>query len=271
MKKLTVAIIGILLAGVLLTGCNTESKQTSQVSSEARKKLVVGSSAGFYPFAMMDKSGQLIGYEIDLVNGLGEYLNMDVEIQAYNGLTNILSALQSQKVDVIVSAITITEKRKEMLDFSTPYLEGYLNVAVTDKYKDLRKWEDLDKPGVVIGIVMGTTAELATQKMVNATIKKFESNSLLAQALLNKQIDAVIDDESWVKVFKVYNPSITVLPVRVGEPEPLGIGVGKGNKELLDKVNAYLKHYKESGAADKNYKKWFQNDAWLDLVPPKKH
>jgi len=272
MKKLTVAVIGILLAGVLLTGCNTQSKQTNQVLNEVKQKIVIGTGAAYYPMTMMDKEGKLIGYDIDLIHGLGEYLNMDVEIQSYNNMTNMLSALQSQKVELIVSAITITEKRKETIDFSTPYLETYLNVAVTDKYKDLSTWEEIDKSGIVIGVSMGSTGDSATQKMVkHASIRKFESTTLAGQALTNKQIDAIIVDEIWIKVFKAYNPSITVLPVRVGEAEPLGIAVNKGNKELLDKVNAYLQQYKESGSADRNYEKWFQSDAWRDLVPPKQY
>jgi len=271
MKKLTAAAMAILLGGFLLTGCsNTQSKQTSQVSSEVKKKLVVGTASAYYPIAMMNKDGKLIGYDIDLVYGLGEYLNMEIELQAYDSLANIISALHSQKVDLIADGITITEKRKESIDFSTPYLETYLNVAVIDKYKDLSKWEDLDKPGIIIGAVMGSTADQATEKMFkHATIKKFEGVSLVAQALKNKQVDAMVTDEIWIKVFKTYNPSINILPVRVGEAEPLGIGVSKGNKELLDKVNAYLQQYKESGAADRNYEKWFLNDAWRELVPSK--
>jgi len=272
MRKLAAVVMVTLLSGVLLAGCNTQPKQTSQVSSETKKKLVVGTGTAFYPMSMMDKNGKIVGYDIDLVHGLGEYLNMEVELQAYNGLGNVISALQSQKVDLIAYAITITEKRKETIDFSTPYLDTYLNIAVSDKYKELSKWEEVDKPGVIIGVVMGSNGDATAQKMFKyATIKKFEDMSLVGQALANKQIDALVSTEIWVKVFKAYTPGITILPVRVGEVEPQGIGVSKGNKELLDKVNAYLKQYKESGAADKNYEKWFINEAWRDFVPPKQY
>lgn len=272
MKKLTTIAIGVLLAGVLLTGCNTGPQKTKQASDVAKKKLVVGTGMAYYPIAMMDKNGKLVGYDIDLVNGLGEYLNMEIELQAYNSLANIISALQAQKVDLIADGAIITDKRKEAIDFSTPYLETYLNVAVVEKYKNLSNLEELDRPGIVIGVSMGSTGDSITQNTIkHATIKKFEGTALTGQALINNKVDAIVADEIWMKVFKTYNPSITVLPARVGEVALLGIGINKGNQELLDKINAYLKEYKESGAADKNYEKWLINDTWRELVPPKQY
>ena len=90
--------------------------------------------------------------------------------------------------------------------------------------------------------------------------------------MLNGQVAAILHDSTWVNVFKVYNPdSVRILTPNLGEPGLSGLGVSKGNPELLNKVNTFLKQYKESGAAAKNYDKWFVDDAWRDLVEPKKY
>jgi len=122
-------------------------------------------------------------------------------------------------------------------------------------------------------VSLGSTGDTAAQKYFKAaTIKKFEGPALLGQAMLNGQVDAILHSSTWVTVFKVYNPdSVRILTTNLGEPVLVGLGVSKGNPELLDKVNTFLKQYKASGAAAKNYDKWFVDDAWRDLVEPKKY
>lgn len=265
-------IIAAFLAIFFIAGCSPQSQQ-SQATTEVKKKLVIGTGTGYYPFAMMDKTGKLIGHDLDLSNELGKYLNMEVEFQGFDSVVNLISAIHANKVDMIAGGISITEKRQEVMNFSDPYFENYISVVVNSSNKDTRDWRELDKPGVTIGVSLGSGGDTAAQKYFEAaTIKKFEGPALLGQAMLNGQVDAILFDSTWVNVFKVYNPdSVRILTAKLGEPEFAGLGVSKGNKELLDKVNAFLKQYKESGAAAKNYEKWFISDAWKELVPPKKY
>lgn len=273
MKKLKIIqFVFFVLIAFLATGCSQQSQSPQTQAQVPTKKLIVATDSGYYPFEMIDKNGNLIGYDIDLAKALGEYLNMEVEIQGFNGIAGVISALQAQKADLGMAAITITEKRKESLDFSEPYFQSYQNIVVNNKHKDVKGWEELDKPGIVIAVNRGSAGEQTAQEFFKkATIKQYDSSAEVGQVVLNSQVDALVTLDTWCKIYKMYNPDkVYILPQQLGQPQLLGIAVSKGNKELIDKVNAFLKQYKENGEQAKNYQKWFENSDWKELVPPKK-
>jgi len=269
-----IQFVFLVLIVFLVTGCNQQPQsQQTQVRVPPKKKLVVATDAGFFPFEMIDKNGNLIGYDIDLAKALGEYLDMEIEIQGFNGIAGVISALQAQKVDLGIGAIVITEKRKESLDFSEPYFHSHQNIVVNNKHKDVKSWEELDKPGIVIAVARGSAANQTAQELFKkATIKQYDGSAEVGQVVSGNQADAGMALDNWVKVCKMYNPDkVHILESQqLGHPQLLGVAVNKGNKELLDKVNAFLERYKESGEQAKNYRKWFENSDWKDSVPTRK-
>jgi len=274
MKKMRIIqFVFFVLVAFLATGCSKQPQsQQTQSQVQPKKKLVVATEAGFFPFEMIDKNGNLIGYDIDLAKALGEYLDMEVEIQGFNGIAGVISALQAKKVDLAIAAMVITEKRKESLDFSESYFDSYENIVVNNKHKDVKNWEEIDKPGIVIAVNRGSSGEQTAQELFKkATIKQYDSSAEVGQVVLNNQVDALVTLDTWCKIYKIYNPDkVYILSQQIGHPQLLGVAVNKGNKELLDKVNAFLKQYKDSGEQAKNYQKWFENSDWIDLVPAKK-
>jgi len=274
-KKLKISqFVFFVLIAFLATGCNQQSQsQQTQSPVSPKKKLVVATEAGYYPFEMIDKNGDLIGYDIDLAKALGEYLDMEVEIQGFNGIAGVTAALQAQKVDLGISAISITEKRKESLDFSESYFHSYQSLVVNNKHKDVKNWEELDRPNIVIAVSRGSASEQTAQELFKkATIKQYDGMTEVGQVVLGNQADALVSLDTWCKIYKIYNPDkVHILESQqLGYSKSLGVAANKGNKELLNKVNAFLEQYKESGEEAKNYQKWFKNSDWKDLVPAKK-
>ena len=122
--------LGILLAGLLLitAGCS-DSKKTEAPAGGAKKVLVVGSNPTFAPFEFVDASGKVTGFDMELIQLIGKQMGMEVEIKnvAFDGL---IPALQKGDLDIAISGMTITEKRKESIIFSDSYYKSGLGVLV---------------------------------------------------------------------------------------------------------------------------------------------
>ncbi|NLU44892.1 MAG: transporter substrate-binding domain-containing protein, partial [Acholeplasmataceae bacterium] len=101
-------------------------------------------ATGYYPFEMADKDGKLVGYDIDVANALGKELGVKVEFQNY-AFSGLIPALQAKKVDVVIAGMTVTDKRKEVVDFSDTYFTSGQALLVNKNYPNVKTWEDLDK------------------------------------------------------------------------------------------------------------------------------
>ena len=232
-------------------------------------KLVVGTASGYYPFEMVDKKNELVGFDVDIAKAVAKSLGVQVEFQNY-AFSGLIPALQAGKIDMVLAGMTATEKRRETVDFSDPYFISGLGILVSKAVPNVRKPEDLDKPGYVIGVSMGTTGDqAATRIFKNATVKKFDGSALAGLEVINGKAQAVIHDTPWVAIYQRRNKDTTYAVLEPFTTEPLGIAVPKGNPELVAWLNAFLKKYKESGEYKKAYDYWFVDMPWWDSVTPK--
>lgn len=271
-KKVALVITVILTMALLLTGCSSTPKESNDAVAKikANGKIVIGTATGYYPFEMADKDGQLVGYDIDVAKAIAENLGVEVEFQnyAFNGL---ISALQANKVDMVIAGMTINDKRKEAVDFTDPYFESGQALLVNKNYPDVKSWEDLDKPGNVIAVSMGTTADQTASKMFKqATVKKFEGSALAGLELLNGKAVAVVHETPWVAIYNRQHPEETYAILEPFTTENLGIAVPKGNTDLVTYLNGFLKTYKGSPEYKDTYQYWFVDMPWWDKVPAKK-
>ena len=274
-KRIAVlTVIGILVAAIAGCGGAPEKKEAAKESAadaiKKKGKLVVGTATGYYPFEMADKSGKLVGFDIDVANALGKELGVEIEFQNY-AFSGLIPALQAKKVDLVIAGMTITDKRKEVVDFSETYFKSGQAMLVSKKYPNVKKWEDLDKKGNVIAVSMGTTADQTASKMFkNAEVKKFEGSALAGLEVLNGKAVAVIHEVPWVAIYNKMNSDATYAVLEPFTTEELGIAVPKGNEALLGEINKFVKKYKAGEDYKKAYAYWFVDMKWWDSVPQKK-
>jgi polar amino acid transport system substrate-binding protein len=269
MKKVA-GVLTFCLFATAMAGCGSTKKETALDTIKKNGKIVVGTATGYYPFEMADKDGKLVGYDIDVANALGKELGVKVEFQNY-AFSGLIPALQAKKVDVVIAGMTITDKRKEVVDFSDSYFTSGQALLVNKNYPNVKTWEDLDKKGNVIAVSMGTTADqTATRMFKNATVKKFEGSALAGLELLNDNATAVIHEVPWVAIYNKRNPDKTYAVLAPFTTENLGIAVPKGNPELVAAVNNFVKKYKASPDYKKTYDYWFVDMKWWGMVPEKK-
>ena len=197
-------------------------------------------------------------------------MGVEVEFQNY-AFSGLVPALQAKKVDMVLAGMTITDKRKEVVDFTDVYFVSGQAMLINKNVPNVKKWEDLDKKGNVIAVSMGTTADQTASKMFkNAEVKKFDGSALAGLEVLNGKAVAVIHEVPWVAIYSRMHTDKTYAVLEPFTTENLGIAVPKGNKALVDEINKFLATYKQSAEYKKSYDYWFVNMGWWDLVPAKK-
>ncbi|MDA8234256.1 MAG: basic amino acid ABC transporter substrate-binding protein [Clostridia bacterium] len=260
----TLLVLGL---AVSLTGCggqaNTGSdgeKKADTTSSEpAKTKIVVGSEAAYAPFEFVDeKTGEVVGFDAELIKAIGEAVGLEVEIKntAWKGL---IPGLEAGTLDAVISAMTITDERKQNADFSDPYFTAYQFFAV--KEGSTIKI-DKDLVGKKVGVQTNTTGHYAVEKIEgvkDSDIKKFDTTPLALIELQNGKVEAVVADSPVVLEFINKNPEAKIVAVDPKLPgkDEYGIAIKKGNAEVLAKINEGLKKVKDSGKYDEIYAKYF--------------
>ncbi|MGE5380671.1 MAG: basic amino acid ABC transporter substrate-binding protein [Methylocystaceae bacterium] len=256
------AVVFLLIAAFMMTlvGCGGKTADTSKKADTSKEvpTYTVGSETTFPPFEMVDKDGKYTGFDMDLINAIAEAGGFKVKIQS-QGFDGLIPALQTGNIDIIASGMTITEERKKSIDFSDPYIDAGLMIAVPADNTTITKPEDLK--GKTIGVQIGTTgADFAAnlqKQYPDIKIKTFNTVDLIFADMANKGCDAVINDKPVsADYIKKGHPEVKLVG-EVMTGEQYGFAVKKGNAELLAKVNDGLKKVKASGKYDEIYKKYF--------------
>ena len=174
----------------------------------------------------------------------------------------LITGLKSGNIDIVASGMWASDDRKKEVDFSDTYYESGLVVAVNANDNKIKSIDDLDKNSKVAAQIGTSSAELIQKMQKEGKIKEakiYNKVNDAVQDLQNGSVSALINDKPVTKEYM--NKQKGKIKI-VGNPlnkENLGIGVQKGNKELLDKINKGLANLKKSGEFDKLLKKWNLN------------
>lgn len=249
MKNFSLLLLSLSLA---LISCTKVSNLA------AKNELIVGSDAAYAPFESETSDKTVVGFDIDIIKAVADKAGLKIKVvnTPWEGLFN---QLQSGDRDILISAITINEERKKVMDFSHPYFEAVQLIAVRVESK-IKTLDDL-KP-LKIGVQTGTTGdEIATRLLgkASANIKRFEGTPLALQELTSGGVDAVIADNGVVNNFLANNAkTFKTISDASFSKEHYGIALKKGNQELLTKINDALLKIKTDGTYDVIYKKYFE-------------
>jgi len=241
---LACAVLGI--AGTLAT----------QAASADPTVLRVGVSPKSPPM-IFKQAGQIVGVEADLASALGQALGRRV-VFVEEDWGNLIDALCEERVDIIMSGMSITQARRYRIAFTNPYLQvGQMALTRSgEQYSYLMNLASQVKNGV--GVKAGTTAEfLVRQEFPQLKLKYYKSGEDAAAALMKKKIDLFISDvpQVWYLAGLYEAKGLAVMPTVLSQ-EVLGWGVRRVDTQLLDAANAFLQKAQENGELRRTFSKW---------------
>lgn len=251
----------ITISAMLLGACGGESSTNEDATSSndgEKKVLEMATSADFPPFESRDVEGNFEGFDIDLANYIADELGYELKIQdmKFDGL---IGALQTERVDMVLSGMSATEKRKENVDFSTEYNHSG-EMFITLKDSEIKTIEDLK--GKSLGVQLGTIQEDGAKKIQKETVdfemKAVDNSSVLIQELLSKKIDVVYMDKAVAQGY-IEEQDLAGFDDPTSSSPGMAVAFPKGS-ELVDQVNEVLKDAEESGKLQELKDKWLKEE-----------
>ncbi len=253
MKKLTAFALALAMALGLLSGCGSSNSDSNTPSGDdasdaaAKTKLVVATSPDFPPFESLE-GGEVVGIEVDILKKVAEKMGMELDLQQMD-FDSVIPGVQAGKFDVGMSGITVTDKRKENVDFSSVYFMAAQAIVVADGSSITGK---ADLEGKKVSVQTGTTAE--EYCMANGyEVLAFTANNDAAAALTAGKVDAwVVDNE--VALAMAPELGLTVLDEAMTS-EPYAFALQKGS-DLLAPFNEALDALLSDGTIEQIFQQY---------------
>ncbi|WP_218082728.1 ABC transporter permease subunit [Anthocerotibacter panamensis] len=222
--------------------------------------LNVATEPAFPPFEAQSATGELEGFDIDLMRAIGAAAGFQVQFKSLP-FDGIIPALQAGTVDAAISTITITPERAKTVSFSEPYFNAGLAIAVRAENTGITSLDALQ--GKTIAVQIGTTGAAKARSVPKAKVRTFDAAPLALQELLNGNVDAVINDAP-VTLYAIKSRDLKGLRVvsRLLTEERYGIALPQ-NSPNLESINRGLEIIHQNGVYDQLYQKWFATE------PPK--
>lgn len=262
-KKIFVIISMMLF--IAMFGCiGCSSKSTSGESTLDKDVLIVGMDDAFAPMGFKDQDGNIVGFDVDLAKALGEKLNKEIKFQPIDW-TMKETELKSENIDLIWNGYTITDERKEKVDFSVPYLKNR-QVIVTLSDSSINSKSDLK--GKKVGAQDQSSAVDAMEEEEDLYSSfdggkaiTFEDNNQALMDLEAGRIDAVVADEILVRYYIELKGTdkYKILDEDFGEEE-YGVGIRKDDTKMVEAFNEAFESMKEDGTLKEISEKWFGED-----------
>ena len=249
MKKILALVLAVAMLTVAFAGCG---KKASITITEGT--LTMGTNATFPPYEYTDENGDIIGIDAEIAAAVAEELGLKLEIKDME-FDSLIPAVQAGSIDIAFAGMTVTDERKESVDFSDTYAKGVQVIIVPEDSK-IASPDDLE--GKKIGVQTGTTGDIyCTDDFGQENVKQFNNGALAVTALTQGQVDCVIIDNEPAKNFVKSNEGLKILETSYAD-EDYAAAVSKENNELLKKVNEAMKTLKDNGKIDEIVSKYIK-------------
>lgn len=261
MKKSLLFLTALAAATAIMTGCSgKESSSEASGDSQEQEVLTVAMELAYPPFETKDEQGNPSGVSVDFMKDFGEYIGKEIRIEniSFDGL---IPSLQTGKADMVMSSMTITEERKETVDFSDPYANALLAV-LTNKDSQITSVDDLNQEGKKVAVKTGSTGYLYAQEhLKNAEIIALQDESACVMEVSQGKADGFIYDQ--LTIYRNWQNNLdttNAVFIPFQDVEPWGIAVKKGNTELLDQLNEFIETYREDGGFEELTEKYLSEE-----------
>lgn len=280
MKKRNLAAVAMsgILAAAMLAGVPVYAESTTEAVTETeaaaetetaasgeggvlesikeRGKLIVGTASGYPPYEFIDITSanqDIIGIDMGLAQAIADKLGVELEIQDMN-FTSLISSIPTHKVDMAIAGISITEERKETMDFSEPYLEAEQKMLIlsdnADKYKTLE-----DFSGETVAAEKSTTQEAVCQELLpDSPLVSLEKVPDCLMELQNGKVAGVMVENIVGEQYVIAYDNIVFSDAETGRLKTSAVAMDKGNEDLMAIVNEVIKENQENG----NFDKWVE-------------
>ena len=268
-KKIIVAFLAIAMIAMCCVGCGSGSSSTDNTLPTSKYsidtmndgKLTIGMEIEYPPFEEYAEDGVTpTGYDIDLAKAIGDKLGLEVEF-INTSLDGILKGI-GVNYDCVISAITITEERKETVLFTDAYIDNYQAVVVpADSDLAITSLNDLD--GKTVALQKKSSSDALIEDMtgkgtITCTKVAQERVATCFTQLSNGEVDVALIDSTVADGFVADSPDkFKIAYLDKTSPEQFGIAVGKEDTKMQEALNEILAELKSEGFLEENYTKWF--------------
>ncbi len=261
MKKLLALCTAVLM--LAQSAIAAEAPKSTLEGILERKVLRVGMDVGYMPFELPSKTGEIMGFDVDIAKHMAKSMGVELELvnTAWDG---IIPALMTDKFDIIMSGMTVTPQRNLQINFAKPYITIGQSILLRDGLEDeITNYRDLNSDKYVIASKLGTTGDFAAKRYLgNAELRLFETESDAALEVVQGRADAMVYDMPYNAVYASQNEGKVTHIAQPFTYEPLGWGIRKGNHDFTNWLDNYLAQIQGDGTYDRIYRKWFESSAW---------
>jgi cystine transport system substrate-binding protein len=258
-KRFLLSLVFLIIVG-MLAGCGSSEKTGGSKSESGldrvkdSKVLRVGFEGTYPPFNFLNDDQKYDGFDVDISKEIAKRLGAETEFVATKW-ESLIGGLKSDKFDIIIAQMTVTEERKKSVDFTDPYVVTGSVLITREDTDGITKLEDIK--GKNVGVGGGTTFEEVANSVNGANVKTYKAVNDYIADLMNKRLDVIINDQ----LLMSYNIKENNLPLKVSSDivnkDEIGMAIQKDNEDFVKELNQILGDMKEDGTYSGIYKKWF--------------
>lgn len=288
-KKLVSMVMAVTLCGAFIAGCGSDTTETQETTAEKTEEaasvqeettvktettteteaaveenyegalegvtLKVGTDTSFVPFCFPDENNVYTGFDIELLEAISDYLGFEYELSPMD-FTALLMSVQTNKLDMGLAGITITDERKAVMDFADPYYDAGLQILVKSDNEDIKQIADLE--GKKVALKEGTASvDYVNENVADCTVTTFPNIEAAYMEVQRGAADAVVYDAPNMLYYTTQNPDCGCKVVGdLVDGCQYGIVLQK-DSEYTEYINAALAKFHEDGTYDAIYEKWF--------------
>lgn len=231
----------------------------ASAASAQSRPLVVGSSATYPPFAYENASKQIVGFDVDIIQAIASKRGLQVRV-VNTPFVGIFASLNNGDIDLIVSGVTINDRRRQSYDFTAPYFEARQLIAV---HQSSTATSLKDLAGKKVAVVTGSTGDDLASRLFGKTspnIRRFDTTPLVIAELVAQGVDAAIGDNGVIAYRVQEHTSLKTVADPSLPKEYFGIVVKQGNTALRDSLDQGLAAIIADGTYARIYRTWFKAD-----------
>ncbi|WP_018923443.1 transporter substrate-binding domain-containing protein [Salsuginibacillus kocurii] len=239
-----------------------EDEEEETADNGDRPTYTVATDNNYIPFEFIEDD-ELVGFDIDLINAIADEAEFDIEIEQME-FSGIVAAIPSGSFDMGIAGMTITEERQENIDFSQPYYQAGLVLAIQDGNEEIQSIDDVD--GMTVATRVGSTSEDYLGENTDADIEAFPEIAEAYQAVLTDRADAVLYDLPNVQY---YSETETGGELQIVGDTLTGEFYGIAfppESELRDEVDEAIDNLQEDGTFEEIYDEWFGGSPDMDAL-----
>ena len=251
MKK--IIIIFTVIFSLMLSCSNNNENSSESLENTEDRIVYVGIDAAFPPFGYLE-DGNIAGFDYDIMSEIAKLTGIKVEFNQMQ-FSGLLPALQTKKIDAIIAGMTVTEERKQFVNFSKTYYVSSQVILVHRDDNSIKNFDNL--VGKNVGTVIGTTGDTIMTENERVNTKKFDTGAQAVLSLKEKKIDAIVFDKEPCKNFAKYNSEIKLIESDAVQ-EDYAIAVRKEDTSLLENINKGISIIMTNGTYEKLIEKNFK-------------